>query len=31
MSSISACNGELHGALVRAVDEGVARLRALRG
>jgi myo-inositol-1(or 4)-monophosphatase len=31
MSSISACNGLLHAALVRAVDEGVARLRALRG
>ena len=28
MSSISACNRELHAALVRAVDEGVARLRA---
>jgi fructose-1,6-bisphosphatase/inositol monophosphatase family enzyme len=31
MSSISACNAELHGQLVRAVDEGVARLRALAG
>jgi myo-inositol-1(or 4)-monophosphatase len=28
MSSISACTPELHGQLVRAVDEGVARLRA---
>jgi fructose-1,6-bisphosphatase/inositol monophosphatase family enzyme len=30
MSSISAANQELHRALVRAVDEGVERLRALR-
>jgi 3'-phosphoadenosine 5'-phosphosulfate (PAPS) 3'-phosphatase len=30
MSSISAANRELHAQLVRAVDEGVARLRALR-
>jgi myo-inositol-1(or 4)-monophosphatase len=30
MSSISAANRELHVALVRAVDEGIARLRALR-
>jgi myo-inositol-1(or 4)-monophosphatase len=30
MSSISAANAELHGLLVRAVDEGVARLRSLR-
>jgi myo-inositol-1(or 4)-monophosphatase len=29
MSSISACTPELHGRLVRAVDEGIARLRAL--
>jgi myo-inositol-1(or 4)-monophosphatase len=31
MSSISASNPALHGALVAAVDQGVARLRALRG
>jgi myo-inositol-1(or 4)-monophosphatase len=31
MSSISACNAELHGQLVRAVDVGVARHRALAG
>ncbi len=31
MSSISACNAELHRELVAAVDAGVARLRALRG
>jgi hypothetical protein len=31
MSSISAANRDLHAALVRAVDEGVARLRASRG
>ncbi len=31
MSSISAANRELHAVLVRAVDEGIARLRALRG
>jgi myo-inositol-1(or 4)-monophosphatase len=31
MSSISACTPELHGELVRAVDDGVARLRASRG
>lgn len=30
MSSISASNRPLHAALVRAVDEGIARLRALR-
>jgi hypothetical protein len=30
MSSISACNRELHGQLVRAIDEGVGRLRSLR-
>ncbi len=30
MSSISASNRKLHAALVRAVDEGIARLRALR-
>jgi myo-inositol-1(or 4)-monophosphatase len=30
MSSISAANRELHAVLVRAVDEGVARLRVLR-
>lgn len=30
MSSISAGNPTLHGALVRAVDAGIARLRALR-
>jgi fructose-1,6-bisphosphatase/inositol monophosphatase family enzyme len=30
MSSISAANSSLHSQLVRAVDEGVARLRALR-
>ena len=30
MSSISASNRRLHAALVRAVDEGIARLRALR-
>jgi myo-inositol-1(or 4)-monophosphatase len=30
MSSISACTPELHAALVRAVDAGIARLRALR-
>ena len=30
MSSISAANAKLHGRLVRAIDEGVARLRALR-
>jgi myo-inositol-1(or 4)-monophosphatase len=30
MSSISASNAELHGLLVRAVDEGMARLRSLR-
>jgi myo-inositol-1(or 4)-monophosphatase len=29
MSSISAANAELHAQLVRAVDEGIARLRAL--
>jgi myo-inositol-1(or 4)-monophosphatase len=29
MSSISAANPELHAALVRAIDEGIARLRAL--
>jgi fructose-1,6-bisphosphatase/inositol monophosphatase family enzyme len=31
MSSISAANAELHEQLVRAVDAGVERLRALRG
>ena len=31
MSSISASNPELHAKLVRAVDEGIARLRALQG
>ena len=31
MSSISASNRQLHAALVRAIDEGIARLRALRG
>jgi myo-inositol-1(or 4)-monophosphatase len=31
MSSISAGNAQLHGQLVRAVDDGIARLRALRG
>jgi myo-inositol-1(or 4)-monophosphatase len=31
MSSISASNPELHARLVRAVDDGIARLRALRG
>ncbi len=31
MSSISAANPHLHGQLVRAVDAGVARLRALHG
>jgi myo-inositol-1(or 4)-monophosphatase len=31
MSSISACNALLHAALLRAVDEGIARLQALRG
>jgi fructose-1,6-bisphosphatase/inositol monophosphatase family enzyme len=31
MSSISAANGSLHGQLLRAVDEGVARLIKLRG
>jgi myo-inositol-1(or 4)-monophosphatase len=31
MSSISASNRALHGALVRAVDDGVQRLRRLRG
>jgi fructose-1,6-bisphosphatase/inositol monophosphatase family enzyme len=31
MSSICASNHELHAALLRAVDEGVARLEALRG
>jgi myo-inositol-1(or 4)-monophosphatase len=30
MSSISACNAHLHATLVRAVDDGIARLRALR-
>jgi myo-inositol-1(or 4)-monophosphatase len=30
MSSISASNRQLHAALVRAVDDGIARLRALR-
>jgi myo-inositol-1(or 4)-monophosphatase len=30
MSSISACNAQLHAALVRSVNEGIARLRALR-
>jgi myo-inositol-1(or 4)-monophosphatase len=30
MSSISAANRTLHSALVRAIDEGIARLRALR-
>jgi myo-inositol-1(or 4)-monophosphatase len=30
MSSISACNPELHAELVAAVDAGIARLRALR-
>lgn len=30
MSSISAGNGELHKQLVRAIDEGIGRLRALR-
>jgi myo-inositol-1(or 4)-monophosphatase len=30
MSSISASNRELHALLVRSVDEGIARLRALR-
>jgi myo-inositol-1(or 4)-monophosphatase len=30
MSSISACNASLHAQLLRAVDEGVARLRSLR-
>jgi hypothetical protein len=30
MSSISACNAELHAQLVSAVDAGVDRLRALR-
>jgi myo-inositol-1(or 4)-monophosphatase len=30
MSSISAANPALHAALVRAIDEGVARLRSLR-
>jgi myo-inositol-1(or 4)-monophosphatase len=30
MSSISASNRELHATLVRAVDDGIARLRALR-
>ncbi len=30
MSSISACNASLHAQLLRAVDDGVARLRALR-
>jgi myo-inositol-1(or 4)-monophosphatase len=31
MSSISAGNAQLHGQLVRAVDDGIARLRAFRG
>jgi myo-inositol-1(or 4)-monophosphatase len=31
MSSISAANAELHSVLVRAIDAGVARLRALSG
>jgi myo-inositol-1(or 4)-monophosphatase len=31
MSSISAANGPLHAALVRSIDEGIARLRALHG
>ncbi len=31
MSSISACNRALHGVLVRAVDDGVERLRRMRG
>ena len=31
ISSISACNRELHGTLLRAVDAGVARLQALAG
>ncbi len=31
MSSISAANRPLHAALVRAIDDGIARLRAIRG
>jgi myo-inositol-1(or 4)-monophosphatase len=31
MSSISASNRPLHAALVRAIDDGIARLRAIRG
>ena len=30
MSSISAANRDLHAALVRAIDDGIARLRALQ-
>jgi hypothetical protein len=29
MSSISASNPELHGQLVREIDEGIERLRAM--
>ena len=31
MSSISASNGDLHAELVRAIDQGIGRLRALAG
>ncbi|MDQ6820923.1 MAG: hypothetical protein M3076_11435 [Actinomycetota bacterium] len=31
MSSISAANAELHGKLVREIDAGIERLRAMRG